>query len=93
MDAAEDFHKQYSGQTFLITVDDKMHMSSQMLVITHETEDSFMGITVTTLTQADTQVHECFLYPHSIDNLANALATIKWRTYKRSGEPPLDITY
>lgn len=93
MDAAEGFHKRHRGRTFLITVDDRMHMTSRLLIITHETADSFMGITAVTLTQADTKIHECFLYPHSIDKLIDALAVIKSRTYKRGREPRLNIEY
>ena len=64
---------------FITSCDDSWHMGSDIVLITHECEDRFMGTTMIFVPQCKTDINQVFLYPHHVDDLIKCLQEIKKR--------------
>lgn len=67
---------------FITGCDDNSHMGSDIVLITHECEDNFMGTTMILMPQSKQEINQVFLYPEHVDGLIKILEEIKERSKK-----------
>ena len=80
MDVIEEFATKYPDQVLISGCDDTYFSTSQLVLVTHEARDAFMGTTVLLITQCDEQPPaQFFLYPGHADGMADALGIIQAR--------------
>ncbi len=68
--------RQPKGHVHLVSCDDSSHMGSDLWLIEHKTESTYMGTTVIYLPQ-DLNSREFFLYPYNVAQLNRVLTKIE----------------
>jgi len=74
MAAIERWALDYPKQVFIVTCDDMVHSTSELIIIEHSSKTSYMGATVIFVPQCTGEYPiQFFLYPHSRKNLIKVL--------------------
>lgn len=81
----EKFAKKHPEQVIMLSCDDSYHASSDLVLVTHEAERRWMGVTVLMFPQCDgREPAHFFLYPGSVDHLIKELQKIRKRAKDKS---------
>lgn len=81
----EKFAKKHPKEVVMLGCDDSYFCSSDIILATHESAESFMGTTVLMFPQCDGRPPaEFFLYPQHLDALVKALRVLQQRERKVS---------
>lgn len=74
------FAKKHPKQIFVLGCDDSWHANSDLILVTHEARDKWMGISVVMIPQCDGRPPaEFFLYPCDLDPLVERLREFQRR--------------
>lgn len=77
----ERYAKRHPGQVIPLMCDDTYHATSDLVLVTHEIQDDWMGVTVMMIPQCDGRPPaEFFLYPGHVNALLQELRKIQKRT-------------
>lgn len=82
--AMESFTITHPEQVHMVGVDDSMFMSSLLILVSHEYEKAFMGVTVIVVPQAPDPVVQFFMYPAHWHHLQSVLKVIDKRYAERT---------
>lgn len=78
------YAEKHPEEVICLGCDDTAHASSDLILVTHEADEKFMGTTVLMFPQCDGRPPaEFFLYPGHLDALLEALQAIKKRTKEK----------
>lgn len=81
----EKFAKKHPDQVIPLHCDDSYHANSDLILVTHEAERQWMGVTALVFTQCDGQAPaQFFFYPSDVDDLIKQLKIIQARSRRKA---------
>lgn len=81
----EKFAKKYPEEVVVLRCDDSCHAGSDLVLVTHEAKQKWMGVTALMFPQCDgRQPAVFFLYPSHVEPLLKALTKIHKRSIRKS---------